>query len=28
MKRLDGLDEPRIPLNYTTVGNDANTEEK
>ena len=28
MKKLPGLDEPRIPLNYTTVGNDANTEEK
>ena len=28
MKRLEGLDEPRIPLNYTTVGNDDNTEEK
>ena len=28
MKRLEGLDEPRIPLNYTTVGNDENTEEK
>ena len=27
MKRLEGLDEPRIPLNYTTVGNDTNTEE-
>ena len=26
MKRLEGLDEPRIPLNYTTVGNDANKE--
>lgn len=26
MKRLEGLDEPRIPLNYTTVGNDTNTE--
>jgi len=26
MKRLEGLDEPRIPLNYTTVGNDANNE--
>ena len=26
MKRLPGLDEPRIPLNYTTVGNDANNE--
>ena len=23
MKRLPGLDEPRIPLNYTTVGNDG-----
>ena len=28
MKRLPGLDEPRIPLNYTTVGDDANTDEK
>ena len=27
MKRLPGLDEPRIPLNYTTVGDDANKEE-
>ena len=27
MKLLPGLDEPRIPLNYTTVGNDNNTEE-
>ena len=27
MKRLEGLDEPRIPLNYTAVGNDTNTEE-
>lgn len=26
MKRLEGLDEPRIPLNYTTVGNDENNE--
>ena len=26
MKKLPGLDEPRIPLNYTTVGNDTNTE--
>ena len=26
MKRLDGLDEPRIPLNYTTVGNDTKPE--
>ena len=26
MKRLAGLDEPRIPLNYTTVGNDENKE--
>ena len=26
MKRLEGLDEPRIPLNYTTVGNDENKE--
>ena len=28
MKRLDGLDEPRIPLNYTTVGNDNKPEEQ
>ena len=28
MKRLEGLDKPRIPLNYTTVGNDANTEKQ
>lgn len=26
MKRLDGLDEPRIPLNYTTVGDDTKQE--
>ena len=26
MKRLEGLDEPRIPLNYTTVGNDTKPE--
>ena len=26
MKRLEGLDEPRIPLNYTTVGDDTNQE--
>ena len=26
MKRLPGLDEPRIPLNYTTVGDDTNQE--
>ena len=26
MKRLPGLDEPRIPLNYTTVGDDTKTE--
>jgi len=26
MRRLPGLDEPRIPLNYTTVGDDDNTE--
>ena len=28
MKRLEGLDEPRIPLNYTTVGNDDKTDTK
>jgi HK97 family phage portal protein len=28
MKRLEGLDEPRIPLNYTTVGNDNKPEEQ
>ena len=28
MKMLPGLDEPRIPLNYTTVGNDTKNEEK
>ena len=27
MKRLPGLDEPRIPLNYTTVGDDGKTKE-
>ena len=27
MKLLPGLDTPRIPLNYTTVGNDTNSEE-
>ena len=26
MKRLEGLDEPRIPLNYTTVGDDTKQE--
>lgn len=26
MKRLEGLDEPRIPLNYTTVGDDTKPE--
>ena len=26
MKRLEGLDEPRIPLNYTTVGDDITQE--
>ena len=26
MRKLPGLDEPRIPLNYTTVGNDDKTE--
>jgi len=26
MRRLPGLDEPRIPLNYTTVGDDENNE--
>ena len=28
MKKLPGLDEPRIPLNYTTVGNDNKPEEQ
>ncbi len=28
MKKLPGLDEPRIPLNYTTVGNDTKPEEQ
>jgi len=28
MRRLPGLDEPRIPLNYTTVGNDNKPEEQ
>ena len=28
MKKLPGLDEPRIPLNYTTVGNDDKTDTK
>ena len=28
MKKLQGLDEPRIPLNYTTVGNDDKTDTK
>ena len=28
MKKLPGLDEPRIPLNYTTVGNDTNPEKQ
>ena len=28
MKRLPGLDEPRIPLNYTTVGNDDKTDKQ
>ena len=28
MKKLPGLDEPRIPLNYTTVGNDNKSEEQ
>lgn len=28
MRRLDGLDEPRIPLNYTTVDKDNKTDEQ
>ena len=28
MKLLPGLDKPRIPLNYTTVGDDTKTDEK
>lgn len=28
MKLLPGLDKPRIPLNYTIVGDDTNTDEK
>ena len=28
MKLLPGLDKPRIPLNYSTVGDDTKTDEK